>query len=94
VTVQRHITEEETVAFEGLYPTNGDALVAASAQLALCRDHMARYNAEVRLLDQTKADELTATITAKGEELKDISSQLTTAREQLGKATKRLQATG
>lgn len=89
-TVQRHVTEEETVAFEGLYESNEAACEAVTAQLALCRFHMAEYNEQVILLHRKKSDELDAAIIEKGAELKRVEGQLADARERLGKTTRRL----
>lgn len=91
-TVQRHVTDEETVCFEGTYPRTDEALDAVSGQLALVRAHMAKYNEEVHLVSQKKAAELDAALAAKGEELAAAERKLADVREQLAKGEKRLKA--
>ena len=92
VIVQRHLTEDETVSFDGTFPTTAEAEAAATTQLALVREHMARYNAEVRLVDQKKADELAADIEAKGEQVKRLTADLADLTAQLAKGNRRLKS--
>ena len=91
-TVQRHITDEETVCFEGHYGSEAEARTAVTAQLALCRDHMARYNTEVRLVDEAKSQELTETLAAKGEEIKRLDGEIAAKQAELAKLGKRLRS--
>lgn len=87
--VQRHITEEETVSFEGLYVSDVVAREAVTEQLALCRAHMIRFNEEVRLVDQKKAAELAAEIEVKGEAVRKLNTELTALRDEIVKTRKR-----
>jgi len=93
-TVQRHVTGEETVCFEGLYLGDDEARLAVANQLALCRAHMAQYNEEVRLIHDRKSQELDEQIAMKGEELKRVESQVADAHARLKTIGKRLQAAG
>lgn len=90
-TVQRHVTDDETVCFEGIYMDSATAEMAVTKQLALCRDHMAKYNAEVRLVDQAKADELDKAIQEKGDVVKKLTQEIAQATATLEKSKKRLQ---
>jgi hypothetical protein len=74
--VIRSVTDEEQVKFEGTYPDDETARAAVTAQLALCREHMARYNEDVRLLDQHKSDELTAELAEKGAAVTRIRAEI------------------
>ena len=91
-TVQRHITGEETICFEGEYPEPALALESVTAQLALCREHMTKYNTEVHLVSQAKEQELETSLTTKGEELSTIKKQIIEAQAQLDKLGKRLRS--
>lgn len=91
-TIQRHITDEETVCFVGNYATSAEAEAAAASQLALCRDHMRRYNEEVHLVEQKKREELDAAIAEKGETLKALEREIAEKTEAVGKLGKRLKA--
>lgn len=74
--VQRHLTDEETVSFEGVYASDEAARQAVTDQLALCRAHMIAQNEEVHLVHRKKSEELNTAILAKGEELKRLESAL------------------
>ena len=91
-TVQRHVTEDETICFEGAYKDSTEAEIAVASQLALCRLHMAKYNEEVRAIDQKKSEELERDIQEKGEVVKKLNQEIALATASLDKATKRLRS--
>lgn len=74
--VQRHITDEETVSFEGVYAGDDEARLAVTNQLALCREHMIQQNERVILVHQKKLEQMDATIAAKGVEVRELERQL------------------
>lgn len=94
LTIQRHITDEETVCFVGRYPSTADAEAAATSQLAVCRSHMIAYNERVRAVDEAKRLELEAAIQTKGDEVKRLNAQIAEAEAKLGKLGKRLASVG
>lgn len=88
--VIRSITDEEQVLFEGEYASEDEAHAAVTAQLAVCRDHMARYNADVILVHQKQHDALQAASELLGEQIKARRKELADLDEQIRKSTRRL----
>lgn len=94
VTVQRHITDEETICFEGFFGDTMQAEQAAASQLKLCRDHMVRYNEDVHLVHEKTLKELEERIATKGEELKKLTADHSEMTLAIQKAGKKLAAVG
>ena len=91
-TVQRRVTDEEFVTFEGTYDSDADARWAVTAQLDLCRTHMIALNERVRAVHETKSTELEARLASQGDALATLNRQLADATDQLAKTTKRLRS--
>lgn len=90
--VTRHVSDEESVQFEGVYASDSEAREAVTLQLTLVRDHMTRYNEDVRLVHEKKSQELDDTLAAKGEEIKRLEKRVEELAAAVVKGERRLAA--